>query len=292
MGTAIVLFYSISGSTRRVVEGVARGLQAEGTNVTLHDLRGGLPARLASYDLVGVASPTHYFRLPAPVTGALKRIGDLRGHAGFAVVTYGTFRGRALNTARRLLRAAHLAEIGTLTARGEGLHLLYLRQGCLTSPGHPTDAEIESAEDFGRTVALRLNAFRGGDLPPARTPLDPATHWVYALERAITGPRLSRAFYSRFFRADEDTCNRCGLCARECPTGNISFRRGEIPVWGRDCIICGTCARVCPREAVRSPLDWAVFRPFAMYNVRRAEADVSVETERVTHRMGRTHAAS
>lgn len=291
MATAIVLCYSISGSTSRVVESVAKGLRAEGVDVRIHDLKTGLPSDVSSYDLIGVASPTHYFRLPTPVIDALRHLGQLPRRASFAIVTYGTFRGRALNSARRLLRAARLTEIGTLTTHGEGLYLLYLRQGCLTSPGHPTGADLKTAGEFGRSLALRLNAFRGGDPPPAPAKPDPRTHWVYALERMITGPRLSRAFYSRFFHADEKTCSRCGLCAHECPTRNISFTRGEVPTWGRNCIICGTCARVCPREAVRSPLDWAVFKPFARYNVRRAESSPAVECVRVTHRMGRTHVA-
>lgn len=288
MATAIVLCYSVSGSTKRITEHLVSGLTAEGLATTVHDLKDPLPSNIASYDLIGVASPTHYFRLPAPVTGALAHLGRLDGRAGFALVTYGTFRGRALNSARRRLRSARLTEIGTLPMRGEGLHLLYLREGCLTSPGRPTEADLAMAEDFGRNLALRLNAFRDGDSPYAPAPRDPRTHWMYAVERAITGPRLSRVFYSRFFRADEAACSRCGLCARECPTRNIAFTRGELPTWGRDCIICGTCERVCPKEAVHSPLDWSVFRPFARYNVRRAEADPSVECVPVAHRMGRT----
>lgn len=289
MANAIVLTYSISGSTKKIAHAIADGLGAEGVATTVHDLSAGMPDDLSRYTLIGVASPTHYYRLPAPVIAALKSLGQLDGRGGFAALTHGTYRGRALNSARRRLRAAHLTEIGTLAMLAEGHFYPYLREGCLTCPGRPDADDIETAEAFGRALALRLNWFRGGEALPAPAPRDPLTHWVYALERAVTGPRMVSLLLSEFFQADSDACTRCGLCARECPMHNIAFEKGALPTWGRNCVLCATCAAVCPREAVRSPLDWPIARAFVRYNVRRARANPAFACADVTYRMGRMH---
>lgn len=53
---------------------------------------------------------------------------------------------------------------------------------------------------------------------------------------------------ARPFRAS-DACDGCGLCARQCPTGNIALRQGR-PRWGADCTQCLGCIHRCPRRAI------------------------------------------
>jgi ferredoxin len=60
---------------------------------------------------------------------------------------------------------------------------------------------------------------------------------------------LSSAYrVPRHFRASAE-CNRCGLCARSCPRGNVAV--GEAgPAWGGDCANCLACYHACPRRAI------------------------------------------
>lgn len=46
-----------------------------------------------------------------------------------------------------------------------------------------------------------------------------------------------------------DGCIECGLCARSCPTGNITMA-GKHPQWGDVCALCLRCYHICPRHAV------------------------------------------
>jgi flavodoxin/ferredoxin len=288
MPRAILLYYSIGGTTRRVAETIASGLAEEGVETTLHDLREGAPADIASYDLLGVGTPAHYFRAPSPVTDALDEVGSLSGRGAFAFVLHGTYRGKALNVLRGKLRGLGTAELGSLALYGEGHFLPYQRLGFLSNPGRPNEQDLARATAFGRTLATRLVAFRDAGAVPEPEPMDPPTHWVYALERAVTLPPLGTALYSHFFRADRTTCTKCGKCARVCPTHNIEFARGEFPAWGRDCITCLNCISLCPEDAVRSPIDWWVFEPFYRYNVRRARRQHSFPYVRAVHRRGKT----
>ncbi|MCU0561237.1 MAG: nitroreductase family protein [Desulfobacterales bacterium] len=61
------------------------------------------------------------------------------------------------------------------------------------------------------------------------------------------------------FVVDRETCNRDGLCVRECPAGVIRLGpEDDVPAPQADfkdfCIACGHCVAVCPTAALR--LEW------------------------------------
>lgn len=45
------------------------------------------------------------------------------------------------------------------------------------------------------------------------------------------------------------SCTGCGLCARECPAGNISMKE-SLPVFSNSCILCLKCLYGCPFHAL------------------------------------------
>lgn len=284
---ALILYWTITGTTLRVAERIASGLRSEGVDCRLHDVRDGPLPDPARYPLIGVGLPVHWYRPPTPVSRAIAALGRLDGASVFAFSLNGTYRGAALNRVRRALTRAGGVELGAFSSFGEGHFYPYARLGAQFSPEHPTPAELEAAFEFGRAVAIAHRAVRQGSAPPVPRPMDAPTHPMYAIERLISGPRTTRVLYSRLFRADPERCARCGTCARGCPTHNISWRRGEMPVWGRECVLCLNCVTVCPQEAVSCPLDWRVFQPFVRWNVRRALSDTALEHASVEFRRGR-----
>ena len=46
-----------------------------------------------------------------------------------------------------------------------------------------------------------------------------------------------------------DKCVGCGLCAKDCPMGNIRMENGR-PVWNGNCTHCMRCICSCPQEAI------------------------------------------
>ena len=48
---------------------------------------------------------------------------------------------------------------------------------------------------------------------------------------------------------ERDKCLGCGLCAKACPQGSISFSAGT-PVLSNHCTLCGRCCKRCPAEAL------------------------------------------
>lgn len=281
---ALVVYYSVTGTTRSIAERIAAGLESAGAHVALHNLRNGQPDA-GPFDIVGIGFPVHYFRAAAPVTRAVRALGRLDGRSGFVFALHGTHRGRALNQVRGLLRRRGAAVTGALSFYGDDRFLGYTRLGYEFSPDHPTPDELASATEFGAGLVSAHVAALGGSRPPVRS--DPATPVIYALERMSFSPWLVRSVYSRVFRADPDRCTRCGRCARVCPSNNIAWSTGAQPQWSRDCIGCFACAEACPNEAIHSALDWPVFRPFLAYNVRRARRDPTLEHARVELHRGK-----
>ena len=47
-----------------------------------------------------------------------------------------------------------------------------------------------------------------------------------------------------------EECNKCGLCLRNCPKGNITFENGRA-VFHSHCIMCTRCVHICPLNAIR-----------------------------------------
>lgn len=62
---------------------------------------------------------------------------------------------------------------------------------------------------------------------------------------------LFRAFCMspRPFVCDPAKCVTCGLCARQCPVGNIEMSGGH-PRWGNRCTMCLRCLHCCPVSAI------------------------------------------
>lgn len=67
---------------------------------------------------------------------------------------------------------------------------------------------------------------------------------------------LIRPMFNRFARATskfsvDESCNACGLCARDCPVHAIQLKDGK-PVWvKKDCTQCMGCINRCPQRAIQ-----------------------------------------
>ena len=284
MSRSLITHFSVGGTTAQVAQSIAAGVQAAGWEADLWSMSTDerLPD-LDGYDLLGIGTPTYYFRPPfsvlATVNGGLP---SLHGLSAFVFVLHGTYLGDTGNMIRRALAQKGAKEVGYFHCYGADFFLGYLREGYLFSPDHPTPEELARARQFGQEVAGVM-----ADQEYARPPDDPSPAIVYRLERLLLSRWLARQVYSRLFRVNRGKCTACGLCMRRCPTGNIAGDEAGHPVWGRECLLCLSCEMKCPEDAITSPVSWPLFRPAMMYNVHQASRDPSIDHVRVKHSRGR-----
>lgn len=283
MATCKIAYYSLGGTTARVVESVASGLRRSGYNVDLERIDGGGPIDLDNCALFGIGTPAYYYRPPFIVTDFLRQLPALKDIPSFVIVLHGTYQGTTGNRVRRSLRRKGAQIVDTLTCFGEDYYFGYLDEGYLFSPGHPTEEELEQAEQFGRNVAEKTS--RGEFLTPSK---DPPLGFVYQMERLTLNRFVVQQVLSRLFHADRDKCTSCGVCITGCPTGNITLASEGKPEWGRQCLLCLNCQLCCPEEAITSPVTWPGFDLTSKYNVRQASRDPGLEYIRVVQKQGRT----
>jgi ferredoxin len=285
MSKSLIVYFSQGGTTARTAESIAAGLRTAGYQVDLCHLIEEQPPALDGYDLLGIGMPVYAFQPPFALTDYVESLPHLGGLPAFTFVQYGTLHGDAGTAMRRLLSRKGAREVGYLTSRGDDYFLGYIKAGYLFSPDHPATEELDQAEAFGQEVAAcvagQAYVRPEDDAPPGA---------IYRLERFAVNRWLVEQVYSRFFRLNKDKCTACGLCVKECPTGNITKNEEGHPVWGRDCLFCLYCELHCPEDAITSAMDWPVFSPFFKYNISRATRNPALEDYvRVKHGKGRTH---
>lgn len=287
---ALIVYFSQSGATARVAEAVARGLRDCGYAIDLWNLKMGPPPDVRTCTLLGIGSPVYYYRIPFNVADFVESLPRLDGQPVFTFLAYGAHSFDAATPLRRTLARRGSRDVGHFAAHGAGYFLGQLREGYLFSAGHPTAAELASAQAFGTEVAAR--AAGKAYTPPsfgAKPPL------IYRVERLLASRWLIQHVYRRLFKVDHAKCTACGLCMDNCPTSNITRDDRGHPLWGRECLGCFSCEKDCPEEAITSilsrPLLRVLVHPFVRYNVRTWPRDPALDYARVIHRRGKTELA-
>jgi len=70
---------------------------------------------------------------------------------------------------------------------------------------------------------------------------------------------------------DEEKCNGCGSCVKQCPCQSIELKDKKpvftgLPYFGKICIACHSCETICPTEALTFPHFYRVDKGRWAYN--------------------------
>lgn len=284
MKRCLLIYLSLRGTTEKTAGAIAAGLRSAGYLVDLCNMAHESPSRPEGYDLLGIGSPAHYFRLPFNISDYLHVLRPLDGLPFFSFMLYGSYPGEAGNLLRKALSGKGGREVGYFHCRGADYYQGYLQEGYLFSPDNPVPEELAAAERFGGKTAAVLSGAEAYTPPP----FDPPLELIFRIERSLASRGLVRTVYIRLFHVDRSRCEACGRCMSGCPTGNISADDDGRPVWRNDCLLCLYCQMQCPGEAISTPINWRVFRTILGYNIAYSLGDPSVEYVRVSHRRGET----
>lgn len=281
MPTCLLVYFSMGGTTKKIAEHIASGLESVGFHVDLHSLTSGPPPSPLDYDLFGLGSPTYYFSPPIIVSDYLKTLPRFN-LPFFVFILFGSFIGDSGNWIRRHLLAKGGRDVGYFTCRSLDNYYGYLKLGVLANPHLPSFADFERAFHFGQSIASHL-----ADSSYQPAPYDPKISLIYRLERFISRKWFIQHLYYKFFKIDKQRCVRCGICVRTCPMNNISLRPSSFPEFGRNCIACLMCQLKCPHDAISSLIDSKLLRPILRYNTRHLSKIPGVEVARVELKKGK-----
>lgn len=255
--TAHLIYFSPTGTTRRVLRRIATGIGVEDikeVNLTLPHSRQGTNLSLPG-DLLLLGVPVYEEHIPPIVQSVIE---TLSGHGQNAIVVavFGNVGyGLVLQEMEKLLTSKGFNVIAGAAFIGEHS---FSHAEFPIAHNRPDETDMEIAIDFGRKIAEKLSSRSTKPRTfPGHLPL---------LSRIL--PEGSAANFAELPRFEPALCIHCNQCAKNCPANAIDFK--TMAVDGSKCLRCFACVRICPRNARSLKLKHAwlvkrVLKKAAMY---------------------------
>jgi ferredoxin len=188
---------------------------------------------------IGLVFPVHMWGLPRSVRGFLGSVAESKPGYLFAVAVNA---GQVSNTLVQMKR--ELKKKGAELSSGFELVMPsnYIPWGG-AAPKEKQEARFAAARS-------KITGIAGAVKNQEARPVEKGPLWQRILFTGLYNmsyrrvPEMDRSFWT------DEKCNRCGICAKVCPSGNITFTDGK-PVWNGRCEQCLACLQWCPREAIQ-----------------------------------------
>lgn len=233
MGNMIYYFSGTGNSLRaavRIAEGIG-GAEIISVRCGAEDIPGGRA------DVIGFVCPAYEWDIPGTMKKFVERLTVAPNAYIFMIVTHVAIHGRAFETMEELLsrKGARL---------DYGFALRCVASQCTAyAPFPPEKLMIPRMEKRLSMIAREISE--------RKTRAYPKMGW---LTRKLY-PRLMTPYmevekeYDKGFYTDA-RCVGCQVCAKVCPTENITFQNGR-PVWNHRCHGCMACVAYCPTKAIQ-----------------------------------------
>ncbi|MEJ2041107.1 MAG: 4Fe-4S binding protein [Desulfosarcinaceae bacterium] len=230
-----LVYFSPTGTTRKVLENVAKGIAAgtvEHIDLTLPE---GAQKTMPPFsdELVVLGAPVYGGRLPVDAIDRFKRL-KASNSLAVPIVVYGN---REFEDALLELKDLAIALGFNPVAGGAfiGEHS-FATKDVPIADGRPDDLDVQKAMDFGAKIKDKVKALQS---PDALMDLEIPGRFPY--EGGARSMAVSPV-------TKEDLCTLCGICAGVCPTAAISIDN-SVKTETELCIRCCACIKNCPEDA-------------------------------------------
>jgi ferredoxin len=237
-----LVYFSPTGSTRRIVEEIAKGIGAPVEHVDLTRPE----AKTRDFDDFGgelaiIGSPIYAGLIPMEAERRLRRL-KARNTPAVMVVVYGN---RAYEDS--LIQLTDLASgLGFKPVAGGA----FVAEHSFSTPevpiaeGRPDASDLKIAREFGAGIKEKLLAVKEiGDVSPVTVPGSRPYRDEFRKSRTAKPGTDPAAPITR-----EDLCTKCGRCAEVCPTEAIKLA-STVETRRDACIRCYACIKSCPTGA-------------------------------------------
>lgn len=235
----IGIYLSGTGNTKHclekllsIVDGSAEMTPIENTKEAIEKIK--------TNDVIYLAYPTQFSNVPYMVKDFIKKNKGLwQGKKVFCMTTMGLFSGDGTGCVARLLKKYGAEILGGLQVK---MPDAVCDSKMLKKP-------IEENRRIIREADLRLEKaaeeIRKGNYPKEGLSF-------FAHMAGLFGQRLwfygKTKDYSKKLKIS-DACTGCGLCAKNCPMGNLRIENGKA-VSADKCTMCYRCISSCPKQAI------------------------------------------
>ena len=200
-----MIYFSQTGSTRKVIEAMAEAFDELGHSTRTISLKKATPEDAISGDLIGVGTPCFSSQAPTPVKQFLDTLPSVQGKQAFVLATTGGAPGRVLYDLTHLLRGKGADVLGGFLARGE----LHHPAPCLIGrmAGRPDEQDLARARRFAQSLAEHVATGRAGPLPESRPDALKAGWGFYDLASLILTDPVTRLLLPEP-KPDPDRCDQ------------------------------------------------------------------------------------
>lgn len=234
-----LVYFSPTGTTKRIVEGIATGLRVKKTEVidcTKLAIRTQKPPAFSN-ELVIMGAPVYGGRIPLE---AAEYFGKLKAE-NVPAVPVAVYGNRHYDSALRELTDIAM-NIGCKPIAG-GVFIGEHSNSTEKRPiahGRPDAEDLQKAQEFGTKIQEKLEQI--DDL-----------NGLEALQISGDAGYQDRKHFQEVMpkiapKTSEKLCTKCRKCAKICPTAAIS-QNDVMKTARKQCIACFACIKICPSGA-------------------------------------------
>jgi Pyruvate/2-oxoacid:ferredoxin oxidoreductase delta subunit/flavodoxin len=244
--TVGLMFFSPTGTTRKVCEAVANSISPESQirlDLTKPQTRGIQKVEKADVWVVGI--PVYASRMPLLARERITQVIDLvpKKTPAIAIAVYGNVdAGAGLKQLVDLLSEKGLNVIGAGEFVGQHYFKEFHGLKAEGTEGRPNKEDLAVAAELGTTVLkkgldrssiLSIAAIRSKKVP---------FRLKFSGEKRVLGLLGPST-------VDSGKCTKCQACVKVCPVGCIDAQTLMGDALSKNCLGCGNCMRVCPNNA-------------------------------------------
>jgi len=263
----IVVYYSGSGSTKKIAKAIHRGMQDGLEQCDIASVKEANPKDMAAYDIIAIGSPIWYYREVACVRLFIQNMPDMKGKLAIPFCTHGSAPWGFMLSIVPALKRKGLTITGWGDWYGSVHYVLHMPTPYFTD-GHPDEIDVKEAEQFGRDMIDRAKHIQAGEndlIPKEPKRTDTETLWQTSQQMLKHMDELQQGIIhtpnrqppggksppppQRNINMQKCLYPRCTACIDNCPSKAIDFSESP-PVVKKNCTQCNLCVRLCTVEAI------------------------------------------